>query len=158
MTAHYEQMERRTRPPVQSVAFSPVVRSLRTGQRGFTLIELLIAVVIISILAAIAIPKFASSKEKAYMAGMRGDLRNLATAQEVYANDNQAYYAGVVPSAALVYDPSQNVVITVTVADATGWGATAAYPTATSRTCALFAGSVAPPVPATVEGVIACSP
>ena len=42
-------------------------------------------VVIIGILAAIAIPKFASTKDKAYVAAMKSDLRNLATYQEQYA-------------------------------------------------------------------------
>ena len=35
------------------------------GRRGFTLIELLIVVVIFGILAAIEIPKFAATMEKA---------------------------------------------------------------------------------------------
>ncbi len=52
------------------------------NKKGFTLIELLIVVVIIGILAAIAIPKFANTKEKAYVASMKSDLRNMATAQE----------------------------------------------------------------------------
>src|SRR4026208_2299367 len=60
-------------------------------RKGFTLIELLIVVVIIGILAAIAIPKFANTKEKAYLATMKSDLRNLITAQEAYFADNTAY-------------------------------------------------------------------
>ena len=59
--------------------------------KGFTLIELLIVVVIIGILAAIAIPKFANTKEKAYIASMKSDLRNLITAQEAYFADQVTY-------------------------------------------------------------------
>lgn len=58
-----------------------------------TLLELLIVVVIIGILVAIAIPKFGYTKEKTYFATMKADLRNLATAQEGYAADNQGAYA-----------------------------------------------------------------
>ena len=59
--------------------------------KGFTLIELLIVVVIIGILAAIAIPQFASTKEKAFDAAAKSDLRNLMTAEEAYFSDYQAY-------------------------------------------------------------------
>jgi prepilin-type N-terminal cleavage/methylation domain-containing protein len=61
------------------------------NSKGFTLIELLIVVVIIGILAAIAIPKFANTKEKAYIAAMKSDLRNLVTAEESYFADNVTY-------------------------------------------------------------------
>ena len=89
---------------------------MSSHRRGFTLIELLIVVVIIGILAVIAIPKFATTKGSAAMAKMKGDLRNLATAQESYYGDNNVYYSGPVPAAALIYNPSQGVTITITVA------------------------------------------
>ena len=58
---------------------------------GFTLIELLIVLVIIGLLATIAIPKFGNTKEKAYIASMKSDLRNLVTAEEAYFADSTAY-------------------------------------------------------------------
>jgi len=63
------------------------------NRKGFTLIELLIVVVIIGILAAIAIPKFANTKAKAYIASMKSDLRNLVTAEEAYFADSVKYTA-----------------------------------------------------------------
>jgi prepilin-type N-terminal cleavage/methylation domain-containing protein len=56
-------------------------------RKGFTLIELLIVVVIIGILAAIAIPKFSATREKAYISAMKSDLGNLSTQQDVYWRD-----------------------------------------------------------------------
>ena len=61
------------------------------NRKGFTLIELLIVVVIIGILAAIAIPKFSNTKEKALISGMKSDLRNYASAQESYYADYTTY-------------------------------------------------------------------
>ena len=64
------------------------------NRKGFTLIELLIVVVIIGILAAIAIPKFASTKDKAKLASVKTDLRNLMTAEEAYFSDKATYAKG----------------------------------------------------------------
>ena len=61
------------------------------NRKGFTLIELLIVVVIIGILAAIAIPKFATTKDKAKLASVKTDIRNYMTAQEAYFSDKAAY-------------------------------------------------------------------
>ncbi len=62
-----------------------------TNRKGFTLIELLIVVVIIGILAAIAIPKFAATKDKAKLASVKTDIRNYMTAQEGYFSDFSTY-------------------------------------------------------------------
>ena len=61
------------------------------NRKGFTLIELLIVVVIIGILAAIAIPKFAATKDKAKLASVRTDVRNLMTAEEAYFSDYSTF-------------------------------------------------------------------
>ena len=123
---------------------------MRTRQ-GFTLIELLIVVVIISILAAMAIPKFSNTKEKAYFATMKGDLRNLATAQEGYAADhNGAYVTGtaVGPAAlpGITYGPSSGVKIVVT-SDGSGWEAIASMSATTAKTCGIFVDHDEPTVP-----------
>lgn len=126
---------------------------MRRGQSGFTLIELLIVVVIIGILAAIAIPKFANTKEKAYVASMKSDLRNLVSAQESYMGDNQIYASAI---SALAFAQSTGVTVTIATGTASEWGATASH-SGTTITCAIFYGSGATPIaPATKEGQPAC--
>jgi prepilin-type N-terminal cleavage/methylation domain-containing protein len=130
---------------------------MRPNNRGFTLIELLIVVVIIGLLAAIAIPKFASTKEEAYVAKMKTDLRNLATAQEAYYGDNNTYYNGPIPAAVLTYNPSISISISVSNVTNTGWAATATAPGLTARTCVIYMGTGGPIAPATAEGSVACT-
>ncbi len=120
---------------------------------GFTLIELLIVVVIIGVLAAIAVPKFQSTKGKAYVASMKSDLRNLSVAEEGYYYEHRTYTT-VLDS--LQFVPSHGVVLTITEADASGWGATSTHPEAWPHMCAIFYGGVAPVTPATSEGEVAC--
>jgi type IV pilus assembly protein PilA len=121
---------------------------------GFTLIELLIVVVIIGILAAIAIPKFAATKGKANAAALRTDLRNLASAQESYFYQFAVYSTD---TTALKHRGSAGVVLTITGATSGGWSATATHPLSYPLTCALFSGTIAPVAPATAEGVVACN-
>jgi prepilin-type N-terminal cleavage/methylation domain-containing protein len=94
------------------------------NSKGFTLIELLIVVVIIGILAAIAIPRFASTKGKAFDAAAKTDLRNAMTAQEAYFSDFQTYAAAATD---LDISASPNVTLTVTSGNATGYEMTAAH-------------------------------
>jgi type IV pilus assembly protein PilA len=131
---------------------------MRAGRSGFTLIELLIVVVIIGLLAAIAMPKLANTKEKAVLAAMRSDLRNLASVQETYWTDNKVYYGGVIPSlATFQYQPSVGVAVTVVSATAAGWSAQASAPSYTGETCVIFYGSAPPIPPATVDAAVACT-
>ena len=65
----------------------------RSMKKGFTLIELLIVVVIIGILAAVAIPKFSNTKQRASRSAGIADMRNLATAQEGFFADSNRYAA-----------------------------------------------------------------
>ena len=114
-----------------------------TAKKGFTLIELLIVVVIIGILAAIAIPKFANTKEKAYVAAMKSDLRNLVTAQEAYFADNASTYATDVATLGTSrYNPSTGVTVTISGATGTGWTATASHNgLPATKTCQIRLGS-----------------
>lgn len=109
-----------------------------SNKKGFTLIELLIVVVIIGILAAIAIPKFANTKEKAYIATMKADLRNLVTAQEAYFADFSTYTTALTTDQ---YQPSSGVTYNIDGTGAGTFAATASYAGGTTRTCTITVGT-----------------
>jgi type IV pilus assembly protein PilA len=98
------------------------VPNMRKSRRGFTLIELLIVVVIIGILAAIAIPKFANTKSKAYIAAMKSDLRNLVTAEEAYFADSAVYASDTTKG--MKFKPSTGVAMPIITVFAGSWLAT----------------------------------
>jgi type IV pilus assembly protein PilA len=129
------------------------MRSAR--ESGFTLIELLIVVVIIGILAAIAIPKFSSARDKAMVSAMKADLRNLATQQDVYHNSNYTYSS---TAADLEFTNSEGVVVAITGgANGQGWSASATHLGIPSALCAIYHGSAAQLTPATVQSQIMCN-
>ena len=59
--------------------------------RGFTLIELLIAVAIVGLIAAIAIPNFLGALERGRQKRSMADMRSIATAVESYSIDEAIY-------------------------------------------------------------------
>lgn len=115
------------------------------NRKGFTLIELLIVVVIIGILAAIAIPKFSATREKAYFSAMKSDLRNLQTAQEIYYSSAASGYQYASTVADLDFKESDGVNITIKNVTSTGYSATATHDALDSatQTCTVYVGSAA---------------
>lgn len=59
--------------------------------KGFTLVDFLIVAAAIAILAAIAIPNFAVSQQRAKISRVKNDLRSLSVAMEAYHIDIKKY-------------------------------------------------------------------
>jgi type IV pilus assembly protein PilA len=110
---------------------------MQRTRTGFTLIELLIVVVIIGILAAIAIPKFADTKRKAYITAMKSDLKNMVSSAEAYFSDNNSYVGYTAPTG------SSGVTLTF-VGAVMGWSGTATHANAAAATCMIGTGTSTP--------------
>jgi len=60
-------------------------------QNGFTLLEIMIVFAVIAILTAVAIPQFASYKQKGYDSAAESDLRNAKIVIESFFAENHFY-------------------------------------------------------------------
>lgn len=60
-------------------------------QRGFTLIEMMIVVAIIAILVSILVPNLMRARSQAQTAACEGNLKEIATALELYETDHDTY-------------------------------------------------------------------
>ena len=131
-------------------------------RKGFTLIELLIVVVIIGILAAIAIPKFANTKTKAYQAAMKSDLRNLVTAEEAFFSDSGHYRVYAAQSTALGdtflhFKPSTGVSTPAVITGQGSWYASVTHSQIPGTfSCAIGVNTTNTLVPAAGDGEPSC--
>lgn len=123
------------------------------ARAGYSLIELLTVIVVVSVLAAIAVPHLWTAGDEALRATVRHDLRNLIQAQELHFNEASAYAADL---ADLTLAPSEGVSFTILEATATGWSGTATHDRLAPDVCAVFVGTAAAAAPATVARRIAC--
>jgi type IV pilus assembly protein PilA len=117
---------------------------MQLRRSGFTLIELLIVIVIIGILASIAIPKFAKTRERAFYRAMISDLRNLHNHQEIYyttPGSNFTYTAD--PADIPDFVMTQGVSVEILEATNLGWVATSTHAAlASTQQCGLWVGQV----------------
>jgi general secretion pathway protein G len=63
----------------------------RRAEKGFTLIEMMIVVAIIAILVAVLVPNFMRARAQAQTAACEANLKEIATALELYQTDHEAY-------------------------------------------------------------------
>lgn len=109
---------------------------MKKQEEGFTLIELLVVIAIIGILAAIAIPQFSEYRKRGFDARAKSDLRNVATAEEAYYADNEAYKSVTAANASTlpgISSISTDVQLSITAATDSFTG-TACHPKGSSTT------------------------
>ncbi len=128
----------RTKPPtfrsaVMALLDSLLLSTAKVGAVAVGVVLLLIFVFPSSMCAC-------STKEKAYVAAMKSDLRNLVSAEEAYYADHKTYAAS---ESDLDYASSVGVSIHI-VATADGWSGSAIHRGTTVR-CVIFVGDVEPP-------------
>jgi general secretion pathway protein G len=78
----------------------------RRGRGGFTLIELLLVLVILSVLAAVVVPKFTRRSEQARITAARTDIANLEVALDAFEIDTGRFPTSQEGIGALVEEPS----------------------------------------------------
>lgn len=119
--------------------------------RGFTFVEILVAMAVFGALTAIAVPRYRSYKDRAYMATMRTELGSLRIAEEAFWAEHMVYSTD---TASLDWNGSSRVQLAITSSDLNyGFAATATHLLAPTLQCQTFVGREAT---TTASGDIVC--
>jgi prepilin-type N-terminal cleavage/methylation domain-containing protein len=78
----------------QRDAFAKPAGGAKSEQLGFTLIEMMIVVAIIAILVSILVPNFVRARAQAQTSACESNLKEIATAIELFQTDNDRYPSG----------------------------------------------------------------
>src|SRR3569623_2802667 len=84
-----------------------ISKSSRAAERGFTLIEVMVVVVILSILAAIVVPRIMDRPDTARVTKAQADIRALESALTLYKLDTHNYHTPDQGLEALVKKPAE---------------------------------------------------
>jgi len=85
---------------------NPTSFHLSHRHRAFSLIELLLVLVILSVLAAMIVPRFTNRSEKARITAAGTDIRTISTALNTFEIDNGRYPTSAEGLSALMQQPS----------------------------------------------------
>lgn len=135
---------------------SVVHSSAAQRKRGVSMIELLIALAIVALLLAIALPRLQGARDRAQQALLSSDLERLGFHQEQHLALGARQYARDL--SALKFTPSDGVAIEVLSADDRGWSAQARHAKEPELHCAVFhdPDQTTQPWPAKQPGEINC--
>ena len=105
--------------------------------RRFGLVRTAVTALVLAIMAIAAVPNTHCGREKAYGAAMKSDLKNLASQEEIYYSDHNAYTSSATD---LAFTTSEGVEVTV-YATPKGWAAWATHAAlGPSQGCAIYYG------------------
>ena len=130
--------------------------------KGFTLIELLVVIIIIGILAGVAIPVFLNQRKKGVDAGLKSDLKNLATVVETFGTDNPQSTTAYTAADVADFKKSPSNVVEIAGTPAAGYCLRATNPNGTTTSTTYFwydsqAGGLATGAPTATAPSGACA-